>query len=161
AESEDATVRRVGVVGPHTRSFPGKPARRDRSRREIWRLDGRGCEARRKPPHATGVGSLLLLAPRHDARNAAPPLLVREPDAATDEPRGREDGAALARPLRHAREQSARYRKMHQQIELFEHYATGNLLDLTIEVAKNPAMLYFLDAQYNVKGAPNENFARE
>jgi uncharacterized protein (DUF1800 family) len=53
------------------------------------------------------------------------------------------------------------YRKMHQQIELFERYATGNLRDLTIEVAKNPAMLYFLDAQYNVKGAPNENFARE
>jgi len=53
------------------------------------------------------------------------------------------------------------YRKMHQQIELFERYATGNLLDLTIEVARNPAMLYFLDAQYNVKGAPNENFARE
>jgi hypothetical protein len=53
------------------------------------------------------------------------------------------------------------YRKMHQQIELFERYATGNLRELTIEVAKNPAMLYFLDAQYNVKGAPNENFARE
>jgi hypothetical protein len=53
------------------------------------------------------------------------------------------------------------YRKMHQQVELFERYATGNLLDLTIEVARNPAMLYFLDAQYNVKGAPNENFARE
>jgi hypothetical protein len=53
------------------------------------------------------------------------------------------------------------YRKMHQQIELFERYATGNLRELTIEVARNPAMLYFLDAQYNVKGAPNENFARE
>ncbi|MGE3508842.1 MAG: DUF1800 family protein [Vicinamibacterales bacterium] len=53
------------------------------------------------------------------------------------------------------------YRKMLQQIELFERNATGNLRDLTIEVAKNPAMLYFLDAQYNVKGAPNENFARE
>jgi uncharacterized protein DUF1800 len=53
------------------------------------------------------------------------------------------------------------YRKMHQQIELFERYATGNVRDLAIEVAKNPAMLYFLDAQYNVKGAPNENFARE
>ena len=53
------------------------------------------------------------------------------------------------------------YRKMHQQIELFERYATGNARDLAIEVAKNPAMLYFLDAQYNVKGAPNENFARE
>src|SRR4029077_1135997 len=33
------------------------------------------------------------------------------------------------------------YRKMHQQIALFERYATGNLRDLTIEVAQNPAML--------------------
>src|SRR5262249_51743219 len=31
----------------------------------------------------------------------------------------------------------------------------------TMQVARNPAMLYFLDAQYNVKGAANENFARE
>jgi uncharacterized protein (DUF1800 family) len=53
------------------------------------------------------------------------------------------------------------YRKMVQQIELFERGATGNLRDLTIKVAQNPAMLYFLDAQYNVKGAANENFARE
>jgi hypothetical protein len=53
------------------------------------------------------------------------------------------------------------YRKMLQQIGLFERYATGNLRDLTIKVAQDPAMLYFLDAQYNVKGAPNENFARE
>ncbi len=53
------------------------------------------------------------------------------------------------------------YRKMLQQIDLFERFATGNLRDLTIRVAQNPAMLYFLDAQYNVKGAANENFARE
>jgi hypothetical protein len=53
------------------------------------------------------------------------------------------------------------YRKMLQQIELFERHATSNLRELTIRVAQNPAMLYFLDAQYNVKGAPNENFARE
>jgi len=53
------------------------------------------------------------------------------------------------------------YRKMLQQIELFERGATGNIRDLAIQVAQNPAMLYFLDAQYNVKGAPNENFARE
>ena len=53
------------------------------------------------------------------------------------------------------------YRKMHRQIQLFERHATGNLRDLTIAVAQDPAMLYFLDAQYNVKGAPNENFARE
>jgi uncharacterized protein (DUF1800 family) len=50
------------------------------------------------------------------------------------------------------------YRKMLQQIETL---ATGNLRELAIRVAQNPAMLYFLDAQYNVKGAPNENFARE
>ena len=53
------------------------------------------------------------------------------------------------------------YRKMIQQIDLFEKGATGNIRDLTVQVAQNPAMLYFLDAQYNVKGAPNENFARE
>jgi hypothetical protein len=53
------------------------------------------------------------------------------------------------------------YRKMLQQIALFEKSATGNIRDLAIQVAQNPAMLYFLDAQYNVKGAPNENFARE
>jgi hypothetical protein len=53
------------------------------------------------------------------------------------------------------------YRKMLQQIDLFEKRATGNIRDLTVQVAENPAMLYFLDAQYNVKGAANENFARE
>jgi uncharacterized protein (DUF1800 family) len=53
------------------------------------------------------------------------------------------------------------YRKMLQQIALFERLATGNVRQLAIEVAQTPAMLYFLDAQYNVKGAPNENFARE
>ncbi len=53
------------------------------------------------------------------------------------------------------------YRKMLQQIDLFEQHATGNIRELAIHVAQNPAMLYFLDAQYNVKGAANENFARE
>jgi uncharacterized protein DUF1800 len=53
------------------------------------------------------------------------------------------------------------YRKMMQQIDLFEKGATGNIRDLAVQVAQNPAMLYFLDAQYNVKGAANENFARE
>jgi hypothetical protein len=53
------------------------------------------------------------------------------------------------------------YRKMIQQIDLFEKGATGNIRDVTIQVAQNPAMLYFLDAQYNVRGAANENFARE
>jgi uncharacterized protein (DUF1800 family) len=53
------------------------------------------------------------------------------------------------------------YRKMLVQLELFHRYATGNFRDLLIGVAKDPAMLVFLDAGKNVKGAPNENFGRE
>ncbi|MGH8598862.1 MAG: DUF1800 domain-containing protein, partial [Gammaproteobacteria bacterium] len=53
------------------------------------------------------------------------------------------------------------YRKLLQQVELFQHEGLGNFRTLLIEVAKGPAMLAFLDAGVNVKGAPNENFARE
>jgi hypothetical protein len=53
------------------------------------------------------------------------------------------------------------YRKMLGQLELFYKYGTGNFRDLMIAEAKDPAMLSFLDAGVNVKGAPNENFARE
>ena len=53
------------------------------------------------------------------------------------------------------------YRKMLLQIETFERHATGNFGDLLVAVAKDPAMLYYLDAGVNVKGAANENFARE
>ena len=53
------------------------------------------------------------------------------------------------------------YRKMLGQIDLFESYGAGNFGDLLVAVAKDPAMLYYLDAGVNVKGAANENFARE
>lgn len=53
------------------------------------------------------------------------------------------------------------YRKMLKQNELFRAQGTGNFRDLLIGVAQDPAMLAFLDAGVNVKGAPNENFARE
>ena len=53
------------------------------------------------------------------------------------------------------------YRKMLRQIDMFEHHATGNFGDLLVAVAKDPGMLYYLDAGVNVKGAANENFARE
>ena len=53
------------------------------------------------------------------------------------------------------------YRKMLLQIETFARHATGNFGDLAIAVAQDPAMLYYLDAGVNVKGAANENFARE
>ena len=53
------------------------------------------------------------------------------------------------------------YRKMLLQIETFERHATGDFGDLLVAVARDPAMLYYLDAGVNVKGAANENFARE
>jgi Protein of unknown function (DUF1800) len=53
------------------------------------------------------------------------------------------------------------YRKMEEQLALLHRQATGNFRDLLIEVARGPAMLVYLDAAENVKGAPNENFARE
>lgn len=53
------------------------------------------------------------------------------------------------------------YRKLLGELEIFEHQGTGNFRDLTVAVAESPAMLAFLDAGVNVKGAPNENFARE
>ena len=53
------------------------------------------------------------------------------------------------------------YRKMLGQLELFHKYGTGNFRDLLVAEAKDPGMLSFLDAGVNVKGAPNENFARE
>jgi uncharacterized protein (DUF1800 family) len=53
------------------------------------------------------------------------------------------------------------YRKLLAQLELFQAQGTGNFRDLTVAVAQSPAMLSFLDAGVNVKGASNENFARE
>ena len=53
------------------------------------------------------------------------------------------------------------YRKMLGQIALFERHATGNFGELLVAIAKDPGMLSYLDAGVNVKGAANENFARE
>ena len=53
------------------------------------------------------------------------------------------------------------YRKLQVQNELLRQHATGKFRDLLVAVAKDPAMLAFLDAGVNLKGAPNENFARE
>ena len=53
------------------------------------------------------------------------------------------------------------YRKLLKELELFHEMGMGNFRDLMVAVAQDPAMLAFLDAGVNVKGAPNENFARE
>ena len=50
---------------------------------------------------------------------------------------------------------------MWRQNELFRRLATGNWLQLLVEVAKDPAMLIWLDQAQSRKQHPNENFARE
>lgn len=53
------------------------------------------------------------------------------------------------------------YRKLLMELELFHEMGTDSFRGLMLAVAQDPAMLSFLDASVNVKGAPNENFARE
>ncbi len=47
------------------------------------------------------------------------------------------------------------------QIELLRQFALGNFRDLLLAIAKDTAMLVWLDGRTNVKGRPQENFARE
>jgi len=47
------------------------------------------------------------------------------------------------------------------QLELFRQYALGNFRDLLVDVAKDPAMLVWLDGRTNIRTRPQENFARE
>jgi len=47
------------------------------------------------------------------------------------------------------------------QLELFREHALGNFRDLLIAVAKDPAMLVWLDGRLNIRTRPQENFARE
>jgi uncharacterized protein (DUF1800 family) len=53
------------------------------------------------------------------------------------------------------------YRKMQQQLGTLRRGATGNFGELLLALSRDPAMLLYLDAAENVKGAPNENFGRE
>ncbi|MFN0008509.1 MAG: DUF1800 family protein [Planctomycetota bacterium] len=48
-----------------------------------------------------------------------------------------------------------------QQNQLVRQQALGSYADLLAAMAKDPAMLTFLDNQVNKKASPNENFARE
>jgi uncharacterized protein (DUF1800 family) len=50
---------------------------------------------------------------------------------------------------------------MYRQNEIFRNLGAGRFEALTQAVAKDPAMLVWLDANENRKGSPNENFARE
>ena len=54
-----------------------------------------------------------------------------------------------------------RARLVLQQNALFRQHAAGSFGDLLRAVARNPAMLVFLDNRISEKGKPNENWARE
>jgi uncharacterized protein (DUF1800 family) len=47
------------------------------------------------------------------------------------------------------------------QLELFREMALGNFRDLLVAIAKDPAMLVWLDGRTNTKAKPQENFGRE
>jgi uncharacterized protein (DUF1800 family) len=50
---------------------------------------------------------------------------------------------------------------MDQHVQIFRDKGLGNFRDLVLAVAQDPAMLIWLDNRLNVKGKPNENYARE
>ncbi len=47
------------------------------------------------------------------------------------------------------------------QNQLLRKHAMGNFRSMIHDIARDPAMLIYLDGSNNVKGSPNENFARE
>ncbi len=47
------------------------------------------------------------------------------------------------------------------QINMFRRRGLGSYRELLVEVAKNPAMIYWLDNNENHKNSPNENWGRE
>jgi len=50
---------------------------------------------------------------------------------------------------------------MYQQNQVLRQHALGSFAELALAVAKDPAMMIWLDTFQDVKGKPNENFARE
>jgi uncharacterized protein (DUF1800 family) len=50
---------------------------------------------------------------------------------------------------------------MFAQNEILRANATGSFRTLLHDVSKDPAMIFWLDNQFNIEGKPNENFARE
>lgn len=53
------------------------------------------------------------------------------------------------------------YRKMMAQWDLYRTKGNGSFRELLLGVCRDPAMLVYLDGARNVRGEPNENFARE
>jgi uncharacterized protein (DUF1800 family) len=50
---------------------------------------------------------------------------------------------------------------MYEYLQTLRKYSNGKFEDLLLAISKDPAMILWLDTNTNVKGKPNENFARE
>jgi uncharacterized protein (DUF1800 family) len=50
---------------------------------------------------------------------------------------------------------------MQRQLDTIRRLAWGNFHDLVLAIAKDPAMIVYLDGESNTKAHPNENFGRE
>ena len=50
---------------------------------------------------------------------------------------------------------------MLDQIAMFRRYGMGNYRELLVRLAKNPAMIFWLDNNENHRDAVNENWGRE
>ncbi|HEV8165591.1 MAG TPA: DUF1800 family protein, partial [Actinomycetota bacterium] len=66
-----------------------------------------------------------------------------------------------ARPLATSIQKVRQPRLMYQQNELFRSAGAGPFEALTLAVARDAAMLIWLDGNANRRQSPNENFARE
>ena len=51
--------------------------------------------------------------------------------------------------------------QMLAQVQIFRDHGMGNYRDLLVQLARDPAMLYWLDQNENHKRSPNENWGRE
>ncbi|REJ83218.1 MAG: DUF1800 domain-containing protein [Acidobacteria bacterium] len=60
-----------------------------------------------------------------------------------------------------SQEKVHRHRKMIRHVDTLRQHALGDFEDLLVAVSQDPAMLIWLDNKDNVKGHPNENYARE
>ncbi|MEZ5163810.1 MAG: DUF1800 family protein [Fimbriimonadaceae bacterium] len=67
----------------------------------------------------------------------------------------------MARPLATSAQKVSSGTAMYQHINTIRDNAGNSFIDLLMAVSKDPAMLFWLDNQENLKDKPNENFARE
>ena len=148
-----------GVWDPGLRDFPpSRPAATQRARADR-RGDGREGQARGRAPAPAGGRPLLLLAARHRAsKPAGSRNWWADRMVATQRPLEEKMALFWHGHFATGEEKVRDYRKMEQQLALFHRQATGNFRELLVAVARDPAMLAFLDAAREREGRAQREF---